>query len=420
MAVELCHKVGLEESLIGPNSQGRHAFVVGNGRLHPIPAGFMVMAPSRIRPMIASRILSVRGKLRVGLEYLLPRNISDADESLAGFVRRRFGREMFDRLVQPLVGSIFAPDPRQLSLDATMPHFRQMERDHGSLIRAALRQQRTQPSENCGGARYGKFAALRNGMSTLVDALSRHLPPQSIQLTSPVDRLILLNDGGWLLSIGGERPRRLQVDGVVIATPAYQGAKILADVDPALSKLLAGIQYASCAVVSLGYRRVQIGHPLNGFGFVVPLVEQRNIFSCSFSSVKYTGRAPNDSVLLRVFIGGARQSGLLRLSNDELVELASLEVSDLLQIRGAPVMRHVTRHNRAMAQYHVGHRDRVASISRSRERFPALALAGSAYTGVGVPACIRSGQAAARQVLSQLKAVTSSSSAAHIGTATFA
>jgi oxygen-dependent protoporphyrinogen oxidase len=418
-AVELCHKVGLEESMIAPNPVGRQAFVVGAGRLHPIPTGFMVMAPSRIRPMITSKVLSLRGKLRVALEYVLPRSVSDADESLAAFVRRRFGREMFERLVQPLVGSIFAADPERLSINATMPHFRQMEREHGSLIRAALRQQRNRPAESCSGARYGKFAALRSGMSTLVNALSKRLPPQSIQLASPVDQLAPL-DHGWLLSIGGDHPRRLRADGVVLATPAYRAAKLTAGVDPLLSKQLAEIEYASCAVVSLGYHRAQIRHPLNGFGFVVPLAEERNIFSCSFASVKYAGRARSDSVLLRVFIGGACQAGLLHLSNEELAELASLEVGELLQIRGAPIMRHVTRHNRAMAQYHVGHRNRVANINRCREKFPTLTLAGSAYCGVGVPACIRSGQAAAQQVLSGLKIISSSSSLVSVGTETVA
>jgi len=401
-AVDLCRGVGLEESLIEPDAARRQAFVVHNGRLQPIPAGFLVMAPSRMRPMLTTPLLSVRGKFRVALEYLLPRNISDQDESLAAFVRRRFGRELFDRLVQPLVGSIYAADPERLSVDAAMPRFREMERRHRSLIRAMLRQRRIQSSET-GGARYGEFAALRDGMSSLVDALAERLPSRSVQLTSPVDRLVPLDGDRWLLLIGGEHPRQLKVDGVILATPAYRTAKILADVDAGLSNELAAINYASCAVVSLGYRRVQIGHPLNGFGFVVPLAEQRTIFSCSFSSVKYEGRARQDSVLLRVFIGGACQRGLLRLADDELTELAKLEVADLLQIRGQAVMHHVTRHHRAMAQYYVGHQDRVARINRRLARFPTLSLAGSAYGGVGIPSCIKSGEAACDQILPKLK-----------------
>jgi oxygen-dependent protoporphyrinogen oxidase len=194
----------------------------------------------------------------------------------------------------------------------------------------------------------------------------------------------------------------MAVDGVILATPAYQAATLLRSIDFTLAESLAQIDYTSCAVVSLAYRRGQIKHPLDGFGFVVPLREDRNIFSCSFASVKYQGRAPSDSVLLRVYIGGACQSGLLQLSNQDLVELASLELSDLLQIHGVPVLHHVTRHYQRIAQYHVGHANLITAINRRLERLRTVAVAGSAYGGVGVPACIQSGQTAARQVLSHL------------------
>jgi oxygen-dependent protoporphyrinogen oxidase len=172
-----------------------------------------------------------------------------------------------------------------------------------------------------------------------------------------------------------------------------------------LAHELAQIEYASCAVVSLGYRRDQIKHPLDGFGFVVPLVERRTILSCSFSSIKYDGRAPSGHVLLRVFIGGACQAGLLRLPSRQLLYLAEQELCDLLRIDGDPVLRHVMRQHRAMPQYHVGHRDRVAAIHNRLSRFSTLALAGSAYAGVGVPACIQSGQEAANQILLRLDAL---------------
>lgn len=399
-AVDLCRSIGLKGLLIEPNQASRQAFVVHNGGLEPIPAGFLVMVPSRMRPIVTTPVLSARGKLRMALEYLVPRNVSEQEESLAAFVRRRFGCEVLDRLVQPLVGSIYAGDPERLSVDA-MPRFREMERQHRSLIRAMLRQRRIQSSETT-RTRYGEFAALRNGMASLVEALAEQLPPHSVQLNSPVDRLLPLDDDRWSLLIGGEHPRQLKVDAVILATPAYRAAIILAGVDVELSTELAKVEYSSCAVVSLGYRRFQVGHPLNGFGFVVPLAEQRTIFSCSFSSVKYEGRARQDSVLLRVFIGGDCQRGLLRLTDEDLTELARLEVADLLQIGGKPVMHHVTRHNRAMPQYLVGHRERLERVRRRLVRFPTLALAGSAYGGVGIPSCIQSGQAAAEACLSRV------------------
>jgi oxygen-dependent protoporphyrinogen oxidase len=400
-AVELCRSMGLEDSLIETNPAWRQASVVHRGRLQPIPTGFTLMAPSRIRPMLRSPVLSVRGKLRMALEPLVPRKRSAADESLAAFVRRRFGCEMHDRLVQPLIGGIYAGDAERLSVEATMPRFVEMEREHGSVIRAMLRQ-RPQVGQNGSGARYGQFVALRDGMSSLVDALARRLPPKSVQLASPVDVILSRPDQRWSLFVGGEYPHHRPADGVILATPAYRSAQLLRDVDATVATLLGRIEYAGSVVISLGYRRDQINHPLNGFGFVVPLIEQRTVLSCSFSSIKYEGRAPDDAVLLRVFMGGACQSGLLRLSGEQLIELAERDIGELLQVQGEPTLRHLTRHHRALPQYHVGHRDRLATINRRLARFPTLALAGSAYGGVGIPACIESGQAAANQILARL------------------
>jgi oxygen-dependent protoporphyrinogen oxidase len=355
--------------------------------------------------MFMSRVLSWRGKIRLGWEYFVRPRAGNEDESFASFVRRRFGREPFERLAQPLVGSIYSADPERLSIEATMPRFRQMEREYGSLLRAALRQRHQSPCDEASGARSAQFTTLRCGMMSLVHALARRLPAQSVQLASPVQTVVPLEGDRWLLSIGGECPRTLKVDGLVVAAPTNRTAILLADLDSALAHDLAQIEYASCAVVSLGYRRDQIKHPLDGFGFVVPLVERRTILSCSFSSEKFDGRAPTGHVLLRVFIGGACQSGLLRLPGQQLIGLAEQELKDLLQIHGEPVLRQVARQHRAIPQYHVGHRDRVADIRNRLARFSTLALAGSAYNGVGVPACIQSGQEAANHVLARLDAL---------------
>jgi oxygen-dependent protoporphyrinogen oxidase len=399
-AIDLCRRLGLADELLAPDARRRQALVVHRGQLQPIPAGFLVMAPSRLWPLLSSPILSLRGKLRAGLEYFLPRKKSLDDESLQAFVCRRFGREMFERLVQPLIGGIYAADLQRLSLEATMPRFQQMEREHGSLIRAMLRNRRHQLQDIGAGGRYAQFAALRGGMSTLVDALAQRLPDDAVRLDSPVDGLFPTDHGRWLLAIGGARPRMLSVDAVIVATPAHHTAQLLERVDVELADELWQIEYSHCAVVSLGYRRSQIGRTLDGYGFVVPLVEQRLIFSCSFSSVKYAGRAAADSVLLRVFIGGACQSGLLQLPRAQLIELAEREIGDFLQITGEPVLRNIVR--RAMPQYHVGHRQRVERIGERLSRYPTLALAGSSLDGVGLPSCIRSGEAAATRICNQL------------------
>jgi protoporphyrinogen/coproporphyrinogen III oxidase len=402
-AVDLCRELGLEQSLISTKSAHRRAFVIHYGRLEPIPEGFRIAAPARLRPLLKSRVLSLRGKLRAGSEYFIPAKLHESDESLASFVRRRFGREIFDRLVQPLVGGIYAADPERLSLEATMPQLREMERIHGGILRALLHQRKLQKNRGGESGEYGRFTALREGMTSMIDSLAARLPTGAVRLASPVEGVWPMENNRWLIAIGGKTSERLEVDGVVIATPAHPAAQLLAAADSQAATELMQIEYASCAVVSLGYRREQIGHPLDGLGFVVPLLEERTILACSFSSVKYEGRAPSGLVLLRVVMGGARQDGLLQLTNDELAELAEAELSDSLGIHGPAAMRHVTRHDRAMPQYHVGHRQFVSSLQRRLSRYSTLALAGSAYGGVGVPACIRSGQSAADRILAELR-----------------
>ncbi len=407
VAINLCQRLGLGAELIGTNPQGRGAMVVCRGKLEPIPSGFLVMAPSRIWPILTTRILSTMGKLRAGLEVFIPKRRQRGDESLKAFVCRRFGYELFERLVQPLVGGIYTADPSRLSVAATMPRFPEMEQKHGSLLRAMMRQRREAghaKPENSGGARYSQFMTLRGGMSTLTDALANSLPAGTIQLDSPVCAIVPSENGRWSLRIAKGDQKWLEVDAVIVASPANHAANMLATTDSLISETLGQIEYASCAVVSLAYRREQIQHKLNTFGFVVPLAEQRLILSCSFSSLKYPDRAPDESVLMRVFIGGACQSGLLQLPREQLIQLAERELADLLGISQPPLFRDLTMHVQAMPQYHVGHCERVASIERRLASHPTLALAGSALRGVGVPGCIESGEKAAERVVNALAA----------------
>ena len=404
-AIQLCKDVGLGEDLIGTNPRERGAMVLSRGKLEKIPEGFAVMAPSRLWPLLTTKILSPKGKLRSGCEIFVPRKRGLDDESLKSFVCRRFGTEMFERLVQPLVGGIYTADPNRLSVAATMPRFLDMEQKYGSLIRGMMNQRRSrqQPIEKSGGARYSQFMTLRGGMSQLIEALGKSLSDDVIRLNAPVN-FIVPSGSRWSISSGVEDPQRDESDAVILAAPASPAARVLSTVDGELSKLLGGIQSASCAVVSLAFRREQIGHDLQSFGFVVPAIEGHFILSCSFSSVKYDGRAPEGTVLMRVFIGGACQSGLLRLPNTQLLELAHWEVAKLLDIDGEPLMRHITRQLHAMPQYHVGHQNRIAKINQRLEWFPTLALAGNSLNGVGVPGCIESGQKAAERIASALRA----------------
>ncbi|QDT09635.1 Protoporphyrinogen oxidase [Planctomycetes bacterium K23_9] len=376
--------------------------VVRNGKLEPIPPGFMVMAPSRIRPILATKILSPMGKLRSGIELFVPRKKVTNDESLKSFICRRFGNEMFERLVQPLVGGIYTADPARLSVAATMPRFLDIERKYGSLIRGRMagRRKQKQAAENRGGARYSQFMSLRGGMSRLISALGDSLPSGSVHLNSPISNLTKTRSA-WLIE--DRNGRRSTADAVVVASPAHHAAAMLQCVDANMTRRLGRIAYASCAVVSFAFRRDQIKTPMNSFGFVVPSVENRRILSCSFSSQKHEGRAPEGTVLMRVFVGGAMQPELLRLPDQQLIELAHAELADLLQIGGAPLLSHLTRQSNAMPQYHVGHQERIAEINEQLMHHSTLALAGSFLSGVGVPGCIESGQKAAVRILAGLR-----------------
>ena len=399
-AADLCRELGLDDQLIGTDDRHRRSFVVRKGRLLPVPEGFVLMAPGKLGPLLASPILSVRGKARLLLDLVVPRKTDDSDESLASFVRRRLGREALDRLVQPLVGGIYTADPNELSLRATLPQFPQMERDHGSLIRAARRQARTARAgeRSASGARYGLFASLAGGMGTLPRALADALPARTIRTGTAVRRISRSGPNQcWRVELLDGPP--IDASGVILTTEAHASARLLDGFDPDLAQGLRSIPYASSAIVTVGYRRDQIAHPLDGFGAVVPSIEGRSILAMSFLSVKFPARAPADSALIRVFVGGATQADLFDLDDAEVAALVRRELGELLGARGEPVLVDVGRHPRAMPQYTLGHLDRVATIRRRAARYPRLVLAGNAFSGVGIPDCVRSGQEAAADLL---------------------
>ncbi len=405
-AVDFCRRIGIEDQLIETNPAHRRAFVVRKGRLRPIPQGFVVMAPSRLWPIVATPILSPLGKLRLVAEMFIRKGTTETDESLASFAIRRFGRETYERLVQPLVGGIYTGDPHRLSLRSTLPRFLEMEKKHGSLFRALWRQAPSErPSASSGsGARYSMFVAPRDGMSGLIDAVAARLPVGAVKLNSPVVQMRRGDDGRWALLIGETTTEPRLYDAVIVATPAAVTARLLKTVDDPLAGELAEIPYAGCSIVSVVYLREQIHHPLDGLGFVVPLIEGRKILSGSFSSIKYAGRAPEGKVLIRVFIGGACQPELAELPDGRLREIAASELAELLDIKGDPVASFISRRPGSMPQYHVGHEERLARIDRRAARLPGLFLAGNAYHGVGMPLCIHSGEQAAEKAVAMLAA----------------
>ncbi len=402
--LDLCRRIGFEDQLLETNSAHRQAFVVSRGRLRKIPEGFIIMAPSRIWPIVSTPIMSPLGKMRMAWEYFIPGRPSEEDESLASFVRRRFGSETYDRLVQPLIGGIYTGDPEKLSVRSTMPRFAEMERGHGSLIRAIWKQAGKQRAQTQGssGARYSMFVAPRDGMISLLQAIVDRLPESTVRTGTRVERLQRSGDGGWTLTTTGQQPESRRYDAVVLAANASSSADLVADLDRQLADALGQIPHASCSIVSLAYDRDQIAHAMDGFGFVVPAVENRKILSGSFASVKYPGRAPDGQVLVRAFIGGQLQAELAELPDDELTEIACDELGQLLSISGKPNLVLISRYRDAMPQYYVGHIDRIARIEKAAADLPGLHFTGNAFGGVGMPFCIHKAEQAAEKVLEEL------------------
>ena len=436
-AVGLCRRLGIESRLVPTDAKYRGAFVLYDGRAVPIPEGFQLLSPTAIWPIITTPLFSVWGKLRLLVEWFVPRRrpapenrdggidpksalaeSSLIDESLSDFVLRRFGHEALDRLVQPLVGGIYTSDPNKLSLAATMPRFLEMERDHGSLIRASLRQKtgvagkpsnssdsmNTAPVDTSSGARYGLFAGLKGGMQDLVDALRAKVESTcSLRMNSRIASITSVpratGEPSYLLTFDDGQQEEFAA--VIVAVSAAHTASVIEKMDPRLGHELRQIEYASSAIVVSGHRLADIRHPLNAFGLVIPHAERRRILAVSFSSRKFPERAPADRVLLRTFVGGALQPELFQQTDEQLLQIVREELAETLGVQGEPDFMRVVRYERAMPQYHVGHLDHVAAIEALTRQHLGLAIAGIACRGVGVPDAIASGERAAEQILWQ-------------------
>jgi oxygen-dependent protoporphyrinogen oxidase len=401
--VQLCERLNLTESLIPTDPRYRGALVLRNGKPYPVPDGFGLMVPSKMLPVLASPVLSAKGKLRLLSEIFVPAKRDASDESLASFVRRRLGDEAFERLVQPLVSGIYTADPEKLSLAATLPRFLEMERRYGSLIRAALaREGRQSPEEAASGARYGLFAGLKDGMGELFEALSRCVEDRVRVVKNSRIEKVTREGENWSVEMRSPGPGAGGFDAVILALPAFHAARLLSSFNTDLSSELLRIPYASSAVVATGHRLAEIVHPLDSFGLVVPALEQRDVLAVSFASRKFPGRAPEGSVLLRTFLGGAMQPQMLDHTDDELIAIVRRELASMLGVSGVPEVVLVSRYENAMPQYHLGHLDLVKRIEAATTKHPGLELTGSAYRGVGIPDVVADAERAAQNVFAAL------------------
>ena len=415
--IALCEELGLGARLV-PTKPPRVAYVLRGGALHPLPAASVLGIPTRVRPFLGSRLFSWPGKLRMGAELFVPRrHDDDADESIGGFITRRFGREATTYIAEPLLAGIHAGDVDRLSMRALFPQFVEAERAHGSLLRAF----RNRPSTSSGRPEAlegrnpqsavrdenGAFRSLPGGLSEMVRALVQALPPGTVQTGTAVtkigDRRSALSPGVSVESVSGFLVERssggpIEARAVILATPAFVTSALTRDYDAELARLCGEVLYTSSAAIVLAFGRAAVRHPLNGSGFVVPRVEGSRVLAVSWLSSKWPGRAPGDRVLLRAFVGGARDPKALERSDSELVAQTLTSLTPLLGIAEKPLLSRVYRWDRANAQHEVGHLARLAAIERVLARHEGLYVTGSGFRGTGIPDCIADGRATATAV----------------------
>ncbi len=403
-AAELCRELGLGDELIPSNDVARKTYIVTRNRLVALPDGLMFLIPTKLVPTAMTRLFSVRTKMRMALELLHPPRPSDGDESVAALVKRHFGQEAVDRLADPLLSGIYGGDSTQLSAQTVLPRLVEMETKHGSLTRGMLAAHRkmramaknTSKKQNSGTA---IFTALRGGMGKLVDAITARLDGGSVRTATAVSGIEKTAEG-WRVKTGGAGE---VFDALIMAAPAWIAGELLTPVDAVLGAELGGIPYSSSITVNLVYDEGKIGPLPEGFGFLVPAVEGRAMLACTFAHRKFLGRTPPGKAVFRAFLGGMKRTDLLAESDEALVEVVRREMSEILgaKIFGAevePEYAQVTRWRRAMAQYAVGHKERMQRVHLRVRVLPGLRLVGNAYDGIGVPDCIRLGRKAAREL----------------------
>lgn len=395
-ASDLCRQIGLGDQLIGSNDRDRKTYILTRGHLVEMPDGLMFMVPTKILPSVLSPLFSKATKVRMAREWFHPPHKADGDESVAAFVERHYGPEMVDRLADPLLSGVYGGEASQLSVRAVLPRFAEMEARYGSLGRAMLAARKKMAQAANGPAR-PLFSSLKDGMQQMIDALLAQLPPDSLH-ANVVVQAVQPEGGGWTVSAGLDSD---QFDAVILALPTRLAARLLQFASQDLAAELAGIAYSSSVTLTLGYdRKVRDSLP-PGFGFLVPRSEGTRMLAATFVHNKFPHRAPADRALIRCFLGGSRDEAVLDLPGEEIVHIARAELHKILGLAAEPLFARVYKWKAAMAQYGVGHLERLQRIESLRQKLPGLALAGNGYSGIGVPDCVRSGTEAVNDLLNE-------------------
>ncbi len=410
-----CHRIAkllriFDEELPTDDSR-RRTLILSRGKLHSLPDGVMMFAPTKFIPFVTTGLFSWPGKVRMAMDlFIPPKKVVPGEpnnETLESFVVRRMGRECLDRLAEPLVGGVHASDPRQMSLAATFPRLLEMEQNYGSLTKAFIAARRkveemrrkypTQPGEKPRTF----FTSFVNGMQQLTDRMADAAGREHMRTGVSVRSLQRISGNGWraLTSDGSI----IDGDAVIMATESWAAESLIRPHEPAIADALARIPCSSSATVSVAFSENEVGFDLNAFGVLCPIVEGRALMAATYSSTKWPGRAPAGRALLRGFVGGPHNQEILKRPDEELVQIVLSEFRDILGLNAfaKPLLTRVFRWHLGMPQYTLGHLERVKLIEDRSAEIPGLALAGGCYKGVGVPNCIESGEQAVSKILGE-------------------
>jgi oxygen-dependent protoporphyrinogen oxidase len=393
-AAQLCRELGLGADLIPSNDQERKTFILVSNRLVPLPDGLMFLVPTRLAPTALTPLFSWPTKFRMALEFFRRPRPHAADESVACLVRRHYGQQVVDRLASPLLSGIYGGDCNQLSAQSVLPRFVEMEAHFGSLTRGMLAARAAQAKRSQQPAR-ATFTTLRGGLQQLVDALAGRLDARQIELGCPVERLERTGGLWRVVTANAASESAGEFDAVIVAAPAWSAGTMLRQVDEALAGELEAIHYSSSITVNLVFDQTAVPNLPEGFGFLVPESEQRSLLAMTFIHRKFPGRTAPGKAVLRAFLGGAHREAFLDEPDEGILKRVRADLRDILGIDTEPERVEIRRWRRAMAQYAVGHKARMARIHARVAGLSGLHLVGNAYDGIGISDCIRLGRQAA-------------------------